>query len=77
MENTVEDYNVRFGGSNIKQVKTTKYLGVIIDEKLWWKQQVDSGSTKTSRAIDMIRRAKPYVNSDLLKLMYNSLVGQL
>ena len=53
---------------------TIKSLGVIIDKNLCLKEHIDSISTTLSRAIGMIGRAKPYVNTDTLKLMYQSLV---
>ena len=67
--------NIAIGENEVKQVLTTKSLGVIIDKNLCWKEHIDSISTRVSRAIRMIRRAKPYnyVKTDTLKLMYQSL----
>ena len=70
---TANDVMLEINGSEIKQVATTKSLGVLIDENLYWTEQIDSISTKASRVIGMIRRGKPY-SSDTLKLMYQSLV---
>ena len=39
-----------------------------------WKEQIDSISTKASRAIGVIRRTKKYVKQDTLNVMYHSLV---
>ena len=71
LQNTLMDSNINIaiGGNEVKQVSTTKSLGVIIDKNLCWKEHIDSISTRDSRAIGMIRRAKP-----TLKLMYQSLV---
>ena len=60
---------IEIGGTEIKQISSTKSLGVLIDENLCWNEQIDS-----IRAIGMIRRAKPYVNFDTLNLIYQSLV---
>ena len=57
-------------GHEVKQVLTTKSLGIIIDKDLCWKEHIDTISKRVSRAIAMIRRAKPYVNTGCLKLMY-------
>ena len=76
LQNTVmsSNINIAIGGNEVKQVLTTKRLGVIIDKNLCWKEHIDSISTRVSRAIGMIRLAKTYVNTDTLKLMYQSLV---
>ena len=57
---------VSVGSEEIKRVKTTKSLGVIIDRNLFWKQQIDRVSTKVSKAIWTLKRAKPYIKNDLL-----------
>ena len=55
--------NIRIAieGDEVKQVLTTKSLGIIIDKNLCWKEHIDGISKMVSRAIGMIRRAKPYV----------------
>ena len=70
-ENTME---IKIGNKEINRTKSTKSLGVIIDEHLVWKEHIDSISIKASRAIGVIRRAKKYVRQDTLELMYHSLV---
>ena len=65
---------IEIGCKEVKRVTSTKSLGVIIDDKLCWNEQIDGISTKASRAIGIIRRAKPYVKKDSLEVMYQSLV---
>ena len=69
-----DEIKIRIGDNEIKRVKTTKSLGIVIDENLAWKENIDNLSVKVSRAIGIIRRAKKYVKQDALKLMYNYLV---
>ena len=69
-----DEIKIRIGDNEIKRVKTTKSLGIAIDENLAWKENIDNHSVKVSRAVGVIRRAKKYVKQDSLKLMYNSLV---
>ena len=71
-----DDCNIKIdiGGKDVKRVTSTKSLGVIIDDNLCWKEQVDSISTKVSRAIGIIRRAKLFVKKESLQLMYQSLI---
>ena len=76
LQNTNINSNIKIacGGNEVKQVLTTKSLGIIIDKNLCWKEHIDNISKRVSRAIGMISRAKPYVNTGCLKLMYQSLV---
>ena len=53
--------NIAIGGNEVKQVLTTKSLGVIIDKNLCWKEHIDSIISRVSKAIGTIRRTKPYV----------------
>ena len=65
---------IGIGGNEVKQVLTIKSLGIISDKNLCWKEHIDSISEMVFRAIGMITHAKPYVNADSLKLIYQSLV---
>uniref|UniRef100_A0A1A8GC74 Helentron 4 helitron-like transposon replicase/helicase/endonuclease n=1 Tax=Nothobranchius korthausae TaxID=1143690 RepID=A0A1A8GC74_9TELE len=59
---------------NIKRVKEVKYLGVIIDEKMSWKQHINSVKTKISKTIALLHRAKGLLDNKSLYLLYNSLI---
>ena len=45
-------------------------LGVIIDDKLNWKENILSICKKTSKGIGMLRFCKPFVSQDTLKKIY-------
>ena len=55
------DLEIELGGNNIKRVKETKTLGVIIDDQLNCQTHLDSTVTKVSKGIGMIRRMKAFV----------------
>lgn len=61
----------------IKRVDTAKSLGIQIDEKLSWSEQIDAMSKKISRAIGGLRQARPFVPTETLLTMYNSLIQPL
>ena len=48
------DPTIKIGGESIKRVKTTKSLGLVIDEKLKWENHVASISKKVSSGIGAI-----------------------
>ena len=57
---------------NFLDVKSTKFLGVIIDANLTWKDHIDYISTKISKNIGIIKKArKLFDNKTLLTLYYS------
>ena len=64
--------NVNINDIKINQVTNLKFLGIIIDEKLDWKSQINYVSTKLSRAIGILNKVKFKLNLKSLVLVYNS-----
>ena len=64
--------NVNINYIKIKQVTNLKMLGIIIDDKLDWKSQINYVSTKLSRAIGIINKVKFKLNLKSLVFVYNS-----
>jgi hypothetical protein len=52
------DQIITIGNNNIKRVYKTKSLGIIIDDKLHWKENIHSICKKTSKGIRMLRFCK-------------------
>ena len=63
------DSKIELGQAEIKRVDKSKTLGVIIDEHLTWKNQVDSSKKKVSKSIAMLRRMKEYVSISTLNAL--------
>jgi len=61
-------------GKIIEQVKSTKFLGIIIDEDLSWKQHTSHISLKISKSVGIVNRVKSILCLDLLKTLYYSLI---
>ena len=51
-----------------------KYLGVLIDENLSWKNQLNCVITKISKTIGMIAKLRHFVPSSVLINIYKSLI---
>lgn len=68
------EITVSVNQSLIKRVKSTKCLGVIIDEELKWTDHVDYVTKVVQSKLAILRRAKPCVPPDVLKTMYNAFV---
>ena len=58
----------------ISEKNNVKYLGILVDNGLTWKAQIDSISKKVSRAIGVLYKIRPYVNTSILKTLYYSLI---
>ena len=64
------EVNIKFEGKLINRVTKTKFLGVIIDDKLNWKAHISYISGKISRAIGVIIKARNLGKGALLSLYY-------
>ena len=72
--NESENFDIILDNVKLARVNNTKFLGVIIDENLTWKNHID-GITKTiSRNIGMMNKLKFFVPEPILRTLYCSLV---
>ena len=69
-----KDPVIKIGSETVNRVHTSKSLGVIIDDKLKWEDQIDSISKKVSRGTGAIKLIKPYVPKKCLSQVYDALV---
>ena len=65
---------ITIGDKEIKRVKSTKYLGVYLDENLKWEEHIDNLCLRVSRSINGLKQARDFVSLDVLKTIYNSLI---
>ena len=65
------DLEIKIDGSEMDQVKGTKFLGVVIDKTINWKEHVSLISGRVSRSIGMIAKAKHWLKKDALLILYN------
>ena len=56
--------------NKIERVIFTKFLGVLLDENLNWKQQIDNVCKKVSKGIGVLYSARAFLNKHLLKQLY-------
>ena len=59
----------------IEQKDHVKYLGVLVDEHLTWKHQIDNVSKKISRGVGILSKLRNFVNKDILINIYYCLVN--
>ena len=51
----------------LEQKDHVKYLGVLMDQHLNWKNQIDNVTLKISRGIGILAKLKPLLKDNLLK----------
>ena len=59
----------------IEQKDHVKYLGVLVDEHLTWKHQIDNVSKKISRGVGILSKLRNFVDKDILINIYYCLVN--
>ena len=62
------------GGNIIEQTESYKYLGVLIDEKLSWKPQIEKMCSKLSSVCGILSKVRYVLDRNSLMLIYNSLI---
>jgi hypothetical protein len=66
------DIQIKLENKQIEPVKETKFLRLIIDNKLSWKGHFNYMIPKLSSACYVIRTVKPYVSHNTLQIIYYS-----
>ena len=67
-------FNIHMDGNTLEQVKSTRYLGVVLDEKLNWKEHIKTIQSKISRGSYILSKIRHYVDFNTLKMLYFSLI---
>lgn len=66
---SINDYEVKIGNQNIKRVKSTKYLGFEIDEKLDFNEQINIVTKKLASKINVLYHVSDKITFDLRKIV--------
>ena len=65
---------VLINGQQIEQIQECTFLGVILDHKLTWKSHIKSISTKISKSLGVMTKARKYFERDTLLTLYNTMI---
>ena len=68
-----DDLDININGKAINRVFETKFLGVIIDHKLNWKQHIAHVKNKLNKCLGIIYKACYFLNTNALRLLYCTL----
>jgi hypothetical protein len=69
MENTV---STTIKGTTLEVVNHTKFLGIILDNTLSWKEHTLYLAKKISKSLGILTRARPFLNKSTLRQLYFS-----
>ena len=72
--NKIENIVLRVEGQTIERVTQTKFLGVIIDEKLTWRNHVNYMSTKIANSIRILIKARFCLSKETLVSLYYTFI---
>ena len=62
------------GNNEIHRVNSTKFLGVLIDDNLTWKEHVNDICQKVSRTVGVMNRLKHIIPRKILLTLYNTMI---
>ena len=70
------DYNdyISIRNNVIDEVKSTKFLGIIIDDKLKWTEHIQYIKNKISKFIGILIKIRPYLDKVTLRNLYFTFV---
>ena len=74
LKNVPDDVRVSLGSHALDRQLKGKFLGVVLDDKLTFKDHIDMIAGKIAKLIGIIYRLQQYFPPLILKLIYNSLV---
>ena len=65
---------IQIGNTPIKQVSTSKSLGMMIDETLTWHSHVDLITKKVNKGFHVVRRLREFADLKTLVMVYKTLI---
>merc|ERR1711895_54995 len=71
---SIHNVSITIKGHTINEITETSYLGVIIDNKLSWKADINHISNKISKSVSLLKMLKYTFPSRILKSLYYSFV---
>ena len=61
-------------GETLERIDSFNFLGIYLHEHLRWEHHINKVSNKISQTIGIMNKLKHFIPSDILKIIYNSLV---
>ena len=62
-------------GEHLNESNYAKYLGVLIDNNLTWKQHIQHVNTNVAKSIEILAKMRHFVPNDILRNIYNAFIS--
>ena len=69
-----DNLNLSINGISLRQTESLKCLGLTVDNNLTWKKHIENITKKIKTNLAVMRKAKPYLNKQLLTNIYHAIV---
>ena len=66
------DFQIFYENKQIMKAQNIKFLGIVIDSDLSWKQHIDDIIPKLNKACAAIRSIKPFMSLEVMRSIYFS-----
>ena len=74
LDKSYQNPRVKSNGTELEVVSKVKYLGVLLNNSLYWKDQVRAMSLRVSRGLGILKSAKKCLTFYALAILYTSMV---
>ena len=74
LQNAPIDIDIKIDNNFLEKKTSTKFLGVILDDRLSWKYHFDYVSSSISKGIGILHKLKNTLPNDVLFMLNNTLV---
>ena len=71
----INDINLSINNEKLKIVNMAKYLGVLIDDKLNWNEQIKAINLKLAKGIGLLSKIRHYVPKTVLRSLYYAFIN--
>ena len=66
--------NIKIKGEQIEEKEYTKYLGILIDNKLSWNYHIKHANLKISKGIGILTKLSRYLSKNVLRTLFYAFV---
>jgi hypothetical protein len=66
----INKLNIEYGNKSLLELNEVKFLGMTLDNIIYWKKHIESITGTLNKACYIIRKSKQYLCTDALKMVY-------
>ena len=70
----MENLNIKIKGEQIQEKDYTKYLGILIDNKLSWNCHIKHANLKISKGIGILTKLRSYLFKGVLRTLFYAFI---